>query len=124
VVGLRRGAHAYDQPITPRQPIVQFMAASVSEISAAGARALVVVTPIPYTWLAKVRHCDPRVFAVRIAVLRRAVEAEGGTLLDLHDALEPSFFHDRAGRFTAAGQDQMARLVGSVVSRLLESPGA
>jgi hypothetical protein len=122
VLGWQKTAEAYDHPITSGHPLVRFLAASVAEITAAGAAALVVVTPIPHAVLAEAGHYDPRVFAARVGVLRAAVDREGGTLLDLHDALEQSLFRDRSGHFSVEGTERMRQLVWPIVWHLLGGP--
>jgi hypothetical protein len=121
-VGWREIAKGYDRHITSHTPLVRFLAASVGAITAAGARALVVVSPIPSTALADVGHYDPRVFAGRIDVIRRAVENEGGTLVDLHDAIARSSFRDLNGHLTAAGDVRMRDLVWPALAHLLDDP--
>lgn len=122
VAGWQGTAQAYDCPITPRLPLVRFMAASVAQIEAAGVRALVIVSPIAYEQLAKAGHYDPAVFAGRIDVLRQAVERERGTFLDLHRALEEPLFRDRSGHFTADGMARMRQLVWPTLFALLDGP--
>jgi hypothetical protein len=114
-----RRAGYYEQPITPRHPSVRMLGALVREVRRAGAGALVVVTPVPLDWLADVVPVDRGTWRGRMAVLRAATEAAGGTFLDLHALLGRAEFRDEAGHMTAAGHARIADAVSPVVHRML-----
>jgi hypothetical protein len=79
--------------------------------TAHGVRAVVVVTPIPWQWLATSGAYEPARFARRIDALRDVVEANGGRLVDLHRALVQDEFRDLSGHFNQAGSTRLATLV-------------
>lgn len=118
--GNQRVAAAYDAPIGPRTPLVRFCRAAVRVARERGAEVLVVVSPMPKAFLTRQGRYDAGRVADRVAMLRRQVEAAGGTVLDLHDALSTPDFSDNAGHFSVAGHARMAALVGpEVVARWL-----
>jgi len=123
-------AGRYAAALTPGHPLVRFAGETVRMATARGVPALVVVTPIPWEWLTTRGAYDPAAVAAHVDVLRRAVEANGGTLLDLHDALTKTEFRDLGGHFSAQGADRMAALVWPALQPLLlrgtglSAPGA
>lgn len=86
-----------------------------------GARVLVVVPPVPTAALARIGLYDPVRYRRRIAVIRHAVEAAGGTLLDLHDALPPDAFSDAADHYDPGGAARMAALAWPPIEDALGS---
>lgn len=109
----------FDRPIGPGNPLVRFAGATVARLVESGSAVLVVVTPVPWERGLETHHYEEGRFAARIAVLRDAVEANGGQLLDLHRAIARNEFRDADCHFTAAGANTMARLVDPEVRRLL-----
>ncbi|HXJ37546.1 MAG TPA: hypothetical protein VMS22_26255 [Candidatus Eisenbacteria bacterium] len=112
-------AGRYAAALTPGHPLVRFAGETVRMATARGVPALVVVTPIPWEWLTARGTYDPAAVAAHVEVLRRVVEANGGTLLDLHDALTKPEFRDLGGHFSAQGADKMAALVWPALQPLL-----
>jgi hypothetical protein len=114
--GNRQVAAAYDAPIGPRTPLVRFCRAAVRVARDRGAEVLVVVSPMPTAFLVRQGRYDAARVAARVAMLRGEFEAEGATVLDLHDALSTGDFRDNAGHFSVAGHARMAGLVGPEVA--------
>jgi hypothetical protein len=110
---------AYDRPIRRDNPIVAFAGATVARLTRDGIAVLVIVTPMPWERALEAGHYDPDRVGGRIAVLREAVESNGGRLLDLHRALGRDQFRDVDCHFTAPGSAEMTRLVGPVVREML-----
>jgi hypothetical protein len=81
---------------------------------------LVIASPIPYEPLRDLGWYDPEVYARRFAAMRNAVEAEGGTFLDLHEALASDGFLDKGGHTNEVGTRWLAELIEPVVRRMLE----
>lgn len=117
--GLHTTLVSYNLPISKRHPLVRFAGAAVRMAEQRGVETLVVVTPVPYQWLTAAGGYDRRAFALRIDALRRAVEANGGTLIDRHRALPYHEFRDQSGHFTASGTEQVAAVVWPTLSALL-----
>ena len=65
------------------------------------------------------QHYGEARYAERIARIGRAVDANGGALLDLHRALPQDAFRDLTDHYTAAGTDRMATLVWAALGPLL-----
>lgn len=99
-------------PIFAGHPAVEALAATVEQVTRAGARGLVVVSPVPVERLTEAGLYDEGEFAARIDVIRRAVEAEGGELLDLHAILHAGDFRDDFGHMTGSGSRRVALSVG------------
>lgn len=116
---LTRSATRYDQPLWPRQPLVRMLGALVREARTHGAQVLVVVTPVPLSWMARTVHYDPATWRRRQAVLRRTVESAGGELVDLHDLLESGGFRDFNGHMNPYGHTRVANAVSPRIHRLL-----
>jgi len=112
-------ANAYTAPVTPGHPLLPFLGEAVRMATARGVRTLVVVTPIPWEWLNTRHRYDPAAVERSVGVLRRAVESNGGTLLDLHQALTTAELPDVGGHFNPAGREKMAALVWPAIARLL-----
>jgi hypothetical protein len=114
---------AFDRPIPPSNPIVQFLGATVSRLIEGGAAVLVVVTPMPWERQLEAKHYDEERVGGRVAMLRDVVESRGGHLVDLHRALTKQYFRDADCHFNADGAAEMARLLGPEVRRLVTAPG-
>jgi len=112
---------AYDRPLGPGNPLLDFMRATVSKLSGDGITVLVLVTPMPWERATEAKYYEPERYARRIALLRGVVEESGGHFLDLHHALAKNLFRDGDCHFTADGAAEMARLLGPEVQRLLRS---
>ncbi len=106
---------SYDVPLGRRQPVVRMMGATVRMAAAAGVRTLVVGSPIPCGAMGLRGWYDPADYVQRFAVLRAVVEENGGTFVDLHEALAREEFIDGAGHYNAAGAQHLADLVEPVV---------
>jgi hypothetical protein len=106
---------SYDVPLGRRQPVVRMMGATVRMSTAAGVRTLVVGSPIPYGAMGLRGWYDPADYVRRFAVLRAVVEENGGSFVDLHEALAREEFIDGAGHYNAAGAHHVADLVEPVV---------
>jgi hypothetical protein len=111
---------AYDVPVGPRHPLVRMMAGAVGMATRRGVATLVIASPIPYEPLRDLGWYDPEVYARRFAAMRNAVEAEGGTFLDLHEALASDGFLDKGGHTNEVGTRWLAELIEPVVRRMLE----
>lgn len=114
---------AYDRPIGGRTACVRMLAASTRLAVESGAAAVIVVPPIPFEVLAKRGLYGSR-FLERIAILRREVEAAGGTLIDLHRLLSADEFRDVLGHYSDRGSDRLARHLEPIVKAHLASGGA
>jgi hypothetical protein len=114
----------YDVSIGPRHPLVRFAGAAVRMGVRRGARVLVIVTPVPYTRLAGYDDANRARFTDRVAVIREAVERNGGTVLDLHEALPGDELRDMGGHFNAKGARHMEALVWPVLASMLWPPDA
>lgn len=108
----------YDRPITPVSPLVQFAGATVGRLVREGIPVLVIVTPFAWEGAAP-KHYEEARFRARVAVLRSAVEANGGELVDFHRALGRDAFRDRDCHFTRAGAATMANLVAPEIRKRL-----
>ena len=115
VAAVRVALAESDVEVTPAQPIVRMMGAAVRHAVRRGACVVVIGTPLPHETMAHTVGYDAERYARRFAVLRRVVEENGGTFVDLHEALGAAEFSDTAGHFTQAGADHMALLAGDVV---------
>ena len=109
----------YVTPITPEEPVVRMMAATVRMATARGVPVVVIGSPVPWTALATHGWWDAQAFADRFTTLGAVVTESGGRFLDLHTALGPDGFSDTAGHFTPAGVERIAELVTPVVRDLL-----
>ncbi|HXJ33940.1 MAG TPA: hypothetical protein VMS22_07840 [Candidatus Eisenbacteria bacterium] len=107
--------YASNVAVTPSQPTVRMMAATVRLATRRGTSVIVVGTPLAWQQMAATIGYDPAVYAERFGVLREAVEGAGGTFLDLHEALRSRELRDPIGHFNARGAAHMARLVQPVV---------
>lgn len=110
----------YDVPVGPRHALVRMMAGAVRMASRRGVPTLVIASPIPYEPLRNLGWYDPEVYARRFAAMRNAVEAEGGTFLDLHEALASDGFRDNGGHYNELGTQRLATQIEPVVRRMLE----
>lgn len=109
----------YGRALDEDAPVVRMLGACVAMASRRGARVIVVVAPIPVARLEAAWLYDPAVFRTKAALLRRVVETEGGTLVDLHDALAARDFSDDSGHLDRAGNDRVAALLLPRVEREL-----
>src|SRR5262249_47183963 len=101
----------YQPDLTASHPQVRFGAAAVGMARERGVRVLVVVTPMPWEWLAWKERYDAPAIQAQIDVLRREIEARDGQLLDLHEAMTQDGFRDIGGHFNDVGTDRMEALV-------------
>lgn len=111
----------YGSPLSRRSPAVQMLAASVDMAVRRGVPTTVVVAPIPVQFLKGKGAYGPQTRR-GIAALREVVEAAGGEVLDLHDALPQKEFRDKSGHYTKQGTQHMVSLLAPVVRRHVESP--
>ncbi len=107
--------YASNVDVTPGQPTVRMMAATVRLATRRGTSVIVVGTPLAWEQMAATIGYDPGVYAERFGVLRAVVEEAGGTFLDLHEALRSGELRDPIGHFNARGAAHMVRLVQPVV---------
>jgi hypothetical protein len=114
---------AYDPGLTPRHPQVRFAGAAVRMASERGVRALVLVTPMPWEFLQSQGRYDRPSVQAQIDVLGREIEANGGVLLDLHEAMTGDGFRDRGGHFNESGTDRMEALVWPALVSQLDAAG-
>ena len=111
---------SYDVPIYPSHPAVRALAATVEQAERRGARTLVLLSPIPVEKLRAAGLYDDATFARRIGVIERAVEGEGGELLDFHAVFEPDEFSDDYGHMARGGARKIARLLEPWLRQALE----
>src|SRR5262249_23499733 len=112
---------AYNPGLTPGHPQVRFAGAAVRMATERGVRALVVLTPMPWESLQSRGTYDrPRV-QEQIDVLAREVEANGGVMLDLHEAMTQDGFRDTGGHFNVSGTSRMEALVWPALAALLKA---
>jgi hypothetical protein len=112
----------FAQPIFAGHPAVEILGASVALAERRGAQALVVVSPIPIERLLAERLYDPIRFAAWVDVLRDEVEAAGGELIDLHDALAASDFTDELGHYGERGALRVSSAVQAWLRNNLPRP--
>jgi len=113
---------AYVRPVGADDPVVRMIGATVARATRYGARVVVVITPMPVEALRSNGLYDAAADAERVAAVRRATEAGGGTLLDLHVALPADQFSDLHGHFKEKGEETMLQLTGpAVIGALIEA---
>jgi hypothetical protein len=112
---------AYDIPLSRGHPYVRMLGETVRMAARRGVRVLVVGSPIPWEAIKQQRGYDPAVYAARFAVLRDAVERNGGTFLDYHEALTSAGFRDNGGHYNEAGAAALAERLDGPVSAALEA---
>ena len=112
----------YTRPLSADQPTVRFAAAATEMAVRQGTRVLVVVTPVPVTVLDRDGLYDAAEFATRIDVLRDAVTASGGRLVDLHAAVAADAFYDDGGHMTERGEAVMSAALAEPIARALDLP--
>jgi hypothetical protein len=121
LVELRRQRfHRYAMPIFEGHPAVRALAATVEQAVRAGARTIVLVSPIPVERLTEEGLYDPEVFAKRVAVIQRAVEGEGGETLDLHALLRGEDFTDEFGHMSRSGARKVALVLEPWLRKALD----
>lgn len=98
-------------PVFPGHPAVEMLGAAVALSRRHGAATLVVVSPVPWQRLEAAGLYDRERFEGWVDVLRQAVEAQGGELLDLHRLLPDEDFTDELGHYDARGAARMAKEV-------------
>lgn len=109
----------YDMPIYAGHPAVRALAATVEQAVRRGARTLVLVSPIPVERLREAGLYGEEVFARRVRVIERAVEARGGELLDLHAILRPEDFTDAFGHMAESGARKVVLVLDPWLRRAL-----
>lgn len=109
----------YDMPIYEDHPAVRALAATVEQAVRRGANTLVLLSPIPVELLREAGLYDDEVFARRVEVVARAVEAQGGDFLDLHAVLGPDEFTDAFGHMAEPGAQKMVRVVDPWLGKAL-----
>jgi len=108
LAGNRIQAELYDVPLTPRQPCVQMMAATIRMATRRGVPVVVIASPIPMEFL-KGHGYEADYFLPMFATLRTVAEREGAVFLDYHDAIvDPAMFSDNVGHYTPAGAEFLA----------------
>jgi hypothetical protein len=120
--GTGRMLEAYDTPVSPRTPSVQMMDACIQRIRAAGAEALVIVTPIPAAVLQTYAWYDPKRNASRMKTLRKHWESKGAHVVDLHNFLTQDLFRDYSGHPTQRGHETLAERLRHEVDRITRPP--
>lgn len=110
---------SYVTPRSREDPSVRMIEAAVERTADAGARTVVIVTPVPVDRLRDRGYYDAAAYGRAVGFLRDAVEAHGGTLLDLHAALPRDQFRDIHGHFTPQGDDTMRRLAAPPILQAL-----
>lgn len=115
---IRRKIGVYTRPVTASHPLVRFAAGATRMATRRGVRVLVIVTPIPMTVIGQT--VDPETFTERVEVIRRAVGAAGGTVLDLHGAMPATEFRDLGTHLTGVGARHMANMVWPAMRELLD----
>ena len=107
------------RPISTRNPVVRMLAEDVATIQRHRSQALVLVAPVNWQALTELGIYDATTVRESIQTLREVTEANGGTLLDLHDLLSEAFFRDRAGHYHPAGDELIAaRLTPELMKEL------
>jgi hypothetical protein len=114
---------AYDRPLAESSPLLDYVRASVGRLVRDGIAVLVIVTPMPWERAATVGRYAPARAASRIDVLRDAVEAAGGRLVDLHRTLLAAEFRDADCHLTPEGAARVAALLAPDVERILAARG-
>jgi len=113
---------AYVRPVGADDPVVRMIGATVARATRHGARVVVVITPMPVEALRSNGLYDAAADAERVAAVRRATEAAGGTLLDFHLALPADQFSDLGSHFKEKGEETMLQLTGpAVIGALIEA---
>lgn len=116
---VRRVLREYVRPLSPRNPVVRMLAEDVATIQRHRSQALVLVAPVNWQALTELGIYDATTVRESIQTLREVTEANGGTLLDLHDLLSEAFFRDRAGHYHPAGDELIAaRLTPELMKEL------
>ncbi len=110
---------AYDRPILENSPTVRMLGATVAMSVRHGVPTTVVITPMPIAVLRERGLYGPR-FLERVAVLKRVVEAAGGHVVDLHAAVPPEEFVDKAGHYSPAGVSRMTKILAPIVRAQVE----
>jgi hypothetical protein len=106
--------------VSPRQPTVQLMAATIRLAREAGVHVVIVGTPLPYEEMRDSVGYDTAVYDARFKVLRDVVEEAGGVFVDLHEALPRQEFSDPVGHFTVPGARRLADQIRPVVAAELQ----
>lgn len=105
-------------------PAIRMFGETTRRAHARGIPMLVVVSPAPIHLMQGEAFYQPDVIAQRVQRLRAVVEANGGTVLDLHDALAPNEFRDRGGHCSEAGMNRMVELLVPTLRQLLATSRA
>lgn len=103
-------------------PAIRMFGETARRAHARGIPMLVVVSPAPIHLMQAEGIYQPEVIIQRVQRIREVVEANGGTVLDLHDALGPADFRDRGGHCSEAGMNRMVALLVPTLRQLLGTP--
>jgi hypothetical protein len=109
----------YDAPLHASQGSVQAMQATLALLERHGIASLVVVSPIPTDALQRAGLYDAATTTARVDRLRELAEAEGASVVDLHDLLAEDGFRDELGHFSETGSREVTRVVRNHVLRIL-----
>jgi hypothetical protein len=101
-------ARLYGDRLYEGHPDVVMLGASVELAARRGARALVLVSPVPVYRFREAGTLHRADFEGRVALLRRVTRQHGGELLDLHALLGKDDFDDPMGHPSASGDRRIA----------------
>ncbi|MGH0031132.1 MAG: hypothetical protein ACQGVC_15160 [Myxococcota bacterium] len=113
----------YARPIRPGHPALAALAATVERTVRGGARTLVLVSPVPVDRLSRAGLYDGAAFAEGVGAIARAVEGEGGELLDLHAILAEDDFTDQLGHMSESGTRKVATVVEPWLRKAIPKAG-
>ena len=106
----------------PGHASVEMLHGTVKMIEEAGSQAIVVISPIHVEPLRGEADFDERELARRVSHVGARVEAAGGEVIDVHDALAPNEFRDELGHYTKRGAYRISLPLEAALRRTLGLP--
>jgi hypothetical protein len=111
----------YPDRIDARQATVRMLAATVRDLAARGVRTIVLIAPIHLQALQMTTAYERRDIAGALAIIREAVTANGGAVVDLAAALpRETSFTDAYTHFTPEGNRIVASGLFAELHRLVQ----